>query len=452
MPTIITTQTQLQNMKNDLTANYELGSNITCTGTFDPIGGWNGQDNFTGTFDGKNYTITDLSISKNGDAEVGLFGTTVGATISNLTLSNPTVHGEDYTGALVGLVMGDDMLTNCHIVGGSVTGNQYVGGLIGYAVHASGLITISNSDTTCSVTSDIGAAGAYNDVGGFIGYANGVDFDNCSAEGDVTGVGEQVGGFVGLNTLDCLFDKCFATGDVATGNDSGDSFCGGFVGTGNGAYNDCYARGAVTATGQYVGGFAGVSPDMDDCYSTGAVTGVGAGVGGLNGNEGGTTTNCFWDTETSGQASSFGGTGKTTAQMKTQATFTDAGWNFTTIWFIASDVNNGYPAFRGLVYSYVMTAGNFAVVETRLHYMDKFAIERYIPGIIIGDAVNAAGNVAVVEERLQYVGASNTKERYWLGTLIGNATNPIGSIAVVETRIQYVDTSSKERYILGIPV
>ena len=99
-----------------------------------------------------------------------------------------------------------------------------------------------------------------------------------------------------------------------------------------------------------------------------------------------------------------------------------------------------------------LTAGNFAVVETRLHYVSTDSVERYIPGIIIGDAVNAVGNVAVVEDRLHYVGASYAKERYWLGTLIGDAVNPAGSIAVVENRIQYVDTSSKERYIKGIPV
>jgi len=36
----------------------------------------------------------------------------------------------------------------------------------------------------------------------------------------------------------------------------------------------------------------------------------------------------FWDIETSGQSTSAGGTGKTTAQMQTMSTFTDAGWDF----------------------------------------------------------------------------------------------------------------------------
>jgi hypothetical protein len=41
----------------------------------------------------------------------------------------------------------------------------------------------------------------------------------------------------------------------------------------------------------------------------------------------GTVSNSFWDTETSGQAISDGGTGKSTAEMKSIVTFTGAGWD-----------------------------------------------------------------------------------------------------------------------------
>jgi len=54
-----------------------------------------------------------------------------------------------------------------------------------------------------------------------------------------------------------------------------------------------------------------------------------------------TPTHCFWDTQASGQPSGSYGTGKTTAQMKTRKTFTDAAWNFTTIWGILENVT--YP-------------------------------------------------------------------------------------------------------------
>jgi hypothetical protein len=49
-------------------------------------------------------------------------------------------------------------------------------------------------------------------------------------------------------------------------------------------------------------------------------------------NEGeGTVSNSFWDTQTSGQAISDGGTGRTTAEMQDVATFSGAGWNITTV-------------------------------------------------------------------------------------------------------------------------
>jgi len=55
-------------------------------------------------------------------------------------------------------------------------------------------------------------------------------------------------------------------------------------------------------------------------------------VGGLVGlNEDSTVSDSFWDTETSGQATSAGGTGKNTTKMKDIATFSGAGWNITAV-------------------------------------------------------------------------------------------------------------------------
>ena len=48
---------------------------------------------------------------------------------------------------------------------------------------------------------------------------------------------------------------------------------------------------------------------------------------------------CFWDIETSGQATSAVGTVKTTAEMQTESTF--VGWSFDTVWTI--DEGKDYP-------------------------------------------------------------------------------------------------------------
>jgi hypothetical protein len=43
----------------------------------------------------------------------------------------------------------------------------------------------------------------------------------------------------------------------------------------------------------------------------------------------GVVSNAFWDTQTSGQATSDGGTGKTTEEMMDIVTFTGVSWNIT---------------------------------------------------------------------------------------------------------------------------
>ncbi|MCK5272800.1 MAG: hypothetical protein KAJ52_09480, partial [Sedimentisphaerales bacterium] len=98
------------------------------------------------------------------------------------------------------------------------------------------------------------------------------------------------------------------------------------------AITDCYATGSVTGD-EDLGGLCGRNwyGTITNSYATGSVTG-GYGLGGLCGYNSGTITNCFWDVETSGIGiegdDNYGATGKTTEQMQTESTFTDAGWDF----------------------------------------------------------------------------------------------------------------------------
>jgi len=74
---------------------------------------------------------------------------------------------------------------------------------------------------------------------------------------------------------------------------------------------------------------------ITNCYAIGSVTG-GDGSRWLRGlcgyNYDGTISDCFWDVETSGIGiagdDNYGATGKTTEQMQTESTFTDANWDF----------------------------------------------------------------------------------------------------------------------------
>jgi len=115
-----------------------------------------------------------------------------------------------------------------------------------------------------------------------------------------------------------------------------------------------------------VGGLVGDNGgEVTHCYSTGTPGGSSQ-VGGLIGkNLTGTVTGCFWDTDTSEVGDSDGGTGASTAQMKTAATYLAAGWDFNfesdngdeDIWAIdegvdypklCSQLGIGYGGGRGL--------------------------------------------------------------------------------------------------------
>ena len=130
----------------------------------------------------------------------------------------------------------------------------------------------------------------------------------------------------------------------STGTVNGKGGVGGLAGSNSyTTINNSYARGAVTGTGNNIGGLVGWTCDstITNTYATGAVAGAGS-VGGLVGAEG-TVSYSYWDKETSNKTSSYGGTGKTTAEMKLQETY--EGWDFNDTWSIEVDgsINNGYP-------------------------------------------------------------------------------------------------------------
>jgi hypothetical protein len=86
----------------------------------------------------------------------------------------------------------------------------------------------------------------------------------------------------------------------------------------------------VTTRARHVGDLVGASVGtVSNSYSTGNVTDHES-LSGLTG-AGDAVSNSFWDTETSGQATSVGGTGKATAEMKNIITFSRAAWNIVAV-------------------------------------------------------------------------------------------------------------------------
>ena len=336
----------------------------------------------------------------------GLVGRNHDATISDCS-ADGHINGTSWVGGLVGSNYLSTVL-NCHATG-NISGAEQVGGLTGR--HDSG--TMSDCYAVGNVTGTIW-------VGGLIGHTNICQVSNCYATGDVSG-SDMVGGLVGNNWVNSTISQCYAIGSVsgikwvgglagqstrgctisysyATGSVSGNHETAGLVGnhSNDSTITDCYATGNVCGmyivvdstevAPDYIGGLIGSNWNtsgysgntVSNSYSTGH---IGFNyensslppeyVGGLIGDWDslGTVSNCYWDTETSGQTTSDGGTGKTTAEMKQQTTF--AGWDFVNIWKM-----NEYRTYPLLWYQNSPPIANAGADQT----------------VIVGEVVNFDGS------------------------------------------------------------
>ena len=170
----------------------------------------------------------------------------------------------------------------------------------------------------------------------FEGYSYGGEVTRCYATGNVTGVGNSIGGLIGNSSS--ILNECCATGDV---NGSG-SHVGGLVGYNTNNVSNSFALGSVTGN-EYVAsllGYYGGGTELN-CYGLGRVSkntnDARSYINGLNGTNGGTVTNSYFVYETTGQYNFTGGYGtRTTYQrMLSKDNYTD--WDFDNIWIIQNN-------------------------------------------------------------------------------------------------------------------
>ena len=189
---------QLQAINTNLSGNYALRNSIDATSTeqngFTSIG--SDKEAFAGKFDGIDYNIFGLTI-KNGGKNTGLFGYTNNATISNVTLVGGSITGSNNVGAIVGNA-NNTTLTNV-VNSAAVSGNSNVGGIVGSADGT----TVENAINTGTIE---GNSKSETNVGGLIGEMKDSNTaDNYKSQiignsynlGAVTGDGANVGGLVG---------------------------------------------------------------------------------------------------------------------------------------------------------------------------------------------------------------------------------------------------------------
>ena len=321
---------------------------------------------FSGTFDGQGYEIRDLFIYRPDEGQIGFFGVVNDGIIRDIGVVNVNITGYGDVGGLAGEcdrpIVNDRGFVSDSYSSGIVTGEYGIGGLVG-----SSSVPVSNSYSTASVSGNISVGGllgmnskavsncyssgivtGYWNVGGLVGESYD-SISDCYSVASVTGHGD-VGGLVGGSKGGVY--RCYSSGSVtgnvvvggivggsetcvrdshSTSSVNGERYVGGLMGRCryHGSVSNSYSTGSVNGD-KYVGGLVGSCGDdgsVSNSYSTGSVAGN-VSVGGLVGeDDGGTVSNSFWDTETSGQDTSDGGTGKTTAEMKNIATFSGETWD-----------------------------------------------------------------------------------------------------------------------------
>ncbi|NJE35597.1 filamentous hemagglutinin N-terminal domain-containing protein [Megasphaera sp. SW808] len=215
---------QLQAINTNLGGNYALRNSIDATGTaswddndgdgkyegFKSIGvnadgkvattdiGSETKYGFYGNFDGLGYNIFGLTINR-AISNVGLFGVAHDANINNVTLVGGSITGVNVVGSVVGAALGNTHISNA-TNSASVTGNMDVGGIVGASrmeyngnyTEKESSVTFTNLINTGSVT-----ASAKN-TGGLIGYMHhGTLTGNSYNLGNVSSKGHNVGGLVG---------------------------------------------------------------------------------------------------------------------------------------------------------------------------------------------------------------------------------------------------------------
>ncbi|MGE7823579.1 S-layer homology domain-containing protein [Paenibacillus sp. NPDC093718] len=293
-PYLIETAEQLNAVRNNLEAHYQLVQDIDLSG-YATIEGWEpiGTDSarFSGTFDGQGHHITGLGIGARYWSLLGLFGI-VGDSgiIKNVILEDVRVGVGSYyhwsSGGVAGINYGT--IREVHVTG-SVDGSHYSGGLAGMNY---GIINGSSFSGT---------------VAGLVG----------------------VGGLAGENGGD--MSSSYASAQV-----SGDDNVGTLAGRNSGRIHSSYAKGTVN-TRQISGGLVGINLDSGmiiGTYFSGTISGAGDGIGGLVGINNGSVDSSYWNTSAYNTAPPDNGIGTpvTEEELKQHAIYDQ--WDFEDTWYL----------------------------------------------------------------------------------------------------------------------
>ena len=167
------------------------------------------SNSFQGTFDGQNYTISNLKINDDELSNAGLFGYAKNAKINNIKIENVDIHAYSNVGAVVGTLY-TGSASNCHVYGNInlIADYAYAAGIV-----SNGYVKVSD----CSVIADgmgiitVGEKTMAGGITGWLGEGNNGVF-NCIVKNLEITAWTSVGAITGLvhynNTINgCTVDN-----------------------------------------------------------------------------------------------------------------------------------------------------------------------------------------------------------------------------------------------------
>ncbi|CAN7501208.1 MBG domain-containing protein [Pseudoduganella sp. LjRoot289] len=234
--------------------------------------------------------------------------------------------------------------------------------------------------------------------GGLVGINNGL-IRNVNLQNSTISA-PHAGGVAGLNAGTVT--------NSLSGNNTitGSSEAGGLVGTNQGVVSNSGSEAKVS--GPVAGGLVGLNEGIiSNSYATGSVTGTVLAGGLVGSGDISLVTSSYWDTQTSGQAGSSSGSGKTTAEMRSSATY--VGWDLASVWRMSS----AGPVLRAI--SPQAIALTIAASSLTRNYGSRVtALELSVTptGLTDGDSLSSLGGT------LSYTGTWQTATNIGVYTII----------------------------------
>lgn len=199
-----------------------------------PIGGTEDAVSFSGSFDGKGYSISGMYVS--GEYKYsGLFGEVANGCIKNLIVKDSFVSSTDNCGGIVGYIHGDKL------VGADVRNCAFSG------------TVISSGDNAGGIAGNIEAHGEENFM----------TIEQCYSLGAVIAGGDNAGGIAGIvyaNSGDVKIAECFSVAEVSSEKENAGGIAGCCkVNSGDGSVYNCYYSGKASgANDESVGAITGM--------------------------------------------------------------------------------------------------------------------------------------------------------------------------------------------------